>query len=138
MASKLLRLMLKKDLFEEVSGDLYEQFIFTLEANNSKKAKLNYWYQVLHYMRPFALRKSKSKHSNHTIMLRSYLLIAFRNLTKHRFHNSLNILSLAIGFSACLAIYLFIEDEKSFDQHSKKDNLYRLCEVQSFPGTKVQ
>ncbi|WP_422360029.1 ABC transporter permease [Reichenbachiella sp.] len=138
LASKILSWMLKSDLYEEVSGDLYEQFIYTLEHNNSKKAKLNYWYQVLNYIRPFALKKTKSKHSNHTTMFKSYLLIAFRNLRKHRFHNSLNILSLAIGFAACLAIYLFIEDEKSFDQHSKKDNIYRLCEVQSFPGTKVQ
>lgn len=138
LASKILYLMLKSDLYEEVSGDLYEQFLYTLETQSTKRAKLNYWYQVMHYVRPFALKKTKSKHSNHTIMLSSYLLIAFRNLRKHRFHNSLNILSLAIGFAACLAIYLFIQDEKSFDQHSKKDNIYRLCEVQTFPGTKVQ
>ncbi|SMD32901.1 putative ABC transport system permease protein [Reichenbachiella faecimaris] len=138
LASRILHLMLKSDLYEEVSGDLYEQFLHTLENQDSKKAKLNYWYQVLNYVRPFALKKTKSKHSNHTIMLRSYLLIAIRNLTKHRFHNSLNILSLAIGFAACLAIYLFIQDEKSFDQHAQKNHIYRLCEVQSFPGTKVQ
>lgn len=137
-ADKILRFMLKKDLFEEVSGDLYEQFLFTLKNSNPFKAKLNYWYQVLNYVRPFALKKSKSKYSNHTIMLRNYILIAFRNLTKHRFHNGLNIFSLAIGFAACLAIYLFIEDERSFDQHTKSDHIYRLCEVQSFPGTKVQ
>lgn len=130
--------MLKKELFEEVSGDLHEQFLYTRTNDNAKKARLNYWYQVMHYVRPFALKKTKSKHSNHTIMLKSYLLIAFRNLTKHRFHNSLNILSLAIGFAACLAIYLFIEDEKSFDLHAKKAHIYRLCEVQSFPGTKTQ
>lgn len=138
LASKILHLMLKSELYEEVSGDLYEQYLYMLETENIKKAKLNYWYQVMNYVRPFALKKTRSKYSNQTIMLRSYLLIAFRNLRKHRFHNSLNILSLAIGFAACLAIYLFIEDEKSFDQHAKKDNIYRLCEVQSFPGTKVQ
>lgn len=138
LASRLLRLMLKTDLYEEVSGDLYEQFLFTLETSNTKKAKLDYCYQVMHYVRPFALKKTKSKHSNHTIMLRSYLLIAFRNLVKHRFHNSLNILSLAIGLTACLAIFLFTKDEKSFDQHRNKEFIYRLCEVQSFPGTKVQ
>ncbi|MEO9967349.1 MAG: FtsX-like permease family protein [Reichenbachiella sp.] len=138
LASKLLRLMIKSDLYEEVSGDLYEQFLYTRERENLKQAKLNYWFQVMHYIRPFALKKTKSKHSNQIIMLNSYLLIAFRNLIKHKFHNSLNILSLAIGFAACLAIYLFIEDEKSFDQHAKRSAIYRLCEVQSFPGTKVQ
>ena len=38
-----------------------------------------------------------------------------------------------------MAIFLFVEDETSFDQfHSKKDQIYRLDEVQNFTGTKEQ
>ena len=138
-AERILKYFLKDELFEEVSGDLYEKYVKTVNVSSNRKARLNYWIQVLNYLRPFAIKKSKSINSNYTIMLRNNLLIAFRNLSKHRFHATINIMSLAIGFAACLVIFLFIADEKSFDQqHSKKDNLYRLCEVQSFPGTKVQ
>ncbi len=51
----------------------------------------------------------------------------------------INIFSLAIGLASCIAIYLFITDERSFDAfHTRKDNIYRLDEIQSFPGTNVQ
>ena len=51
----------------------------------------------------------------------------------------INIFSLAIGLAACMIIYLFIRDEKSFDTfHEKKAAIYRLDEVQNFTGTNVQ
>lgn len=139
LAERLLMWFLRRDLVEEVLGDLDEKFYSMLEKRSVPKARINYWYQVLNYLRPFAIRKSKSKISNHTIMLRNYLFIAFRNLSKNRFHSSINILSLAIGIASCLVIYLFISQERLFDgQHSKSNNLYRLCEVQSFTGTNTQ
>lgn len=72
-------------------------------------------------------------------MIRNYLLIAFRNLLKQKLFSLINVFSLAIGLAAAIVIYLFIRDEKSFDQfHSLKHNIYRLDEVQSFPGTNTQ
>lgn len=38
-----------------------------------------------------------------------------------------------------MVIYLFIHDERSFDAfHSKAKNIYRLDEIQNFPGTNLQ
>jgi len=72
-------------------------------------------------------------------MLKNYFAIAIRNIRQNKVYAFINIFSLAIGLAACLVIYLFISDEKSFDSfHSKKDNIYRLDEVQSFPGTNEQ
>ena len=72
-------------------------------------------------------------------MLRNYFAIALRNIRKSPLYAFINIFSLAIGLSACLVIYLFIKDERSFDAfHSKKENLYRLDEVQNFTGTNLQ
>ncbi|MDN5200158.1 ABC transporter permease [Fulvivirgaceae bacterium BMA10] len=72
-------------------------------------------------------------------MLKSYLKITIRNLNRNKVYSFINIFSLAIGMAACLVIYLFISNELSFDAfHSKKDNIYRLDEVQSFPGTNTQ
>ena len=139
MADRLLSWFLKDELWEEVTGDLYEKYEEAINAKTVWAAKANYWYQVLNYVRPFALRKKLLPTLSHSPMLRNYLLIAARNISKHKFHSTINILSLAIGIAAALAIYLFVADERSFDQqHSKKDNLYRLCEVQSFPGTNTQ
>jgi putative ABC transport system permease protein len=72
-------------------------------------------------------------------MIRNYLLIAFRNLLKQKLFSFINVFSLAIGLAASIVIYLFIQDETSFDQfHSLKENIYRLDEIQSFPGTNTQ
>ena len=137
LATKILLWFLKDELVEEVAGDLLERYEIKLQKKPAWRARLNYWYQVFHYLRPFAMRQSLVINSKYFIMFNNYLLIAIRNLTKHKFHSSINILSLAIGIAACLVIYLFISDEKSFDGIHQR-NIYRLCEVQSFPGTNTQ
>lgn len=72
-------------------------------------------------------------------MIRNYLSIAFRNIRQSPLYAFINIFSLAIGLSACMVIYLFIKDERSFDAfHEKNTNLYRLDEVQNFSGTNEQ
>lgn len=72
-------------------------------------------------------------------MLRNYLSVAWRNIRQSPLYAFINIFSLAIGLACCMIIFLFIRDERSFDSfHSKKENLYRLDEVQNFPGTNIQ
>lgn len=72
-------------------------------------------------------------------MIRNYLLIALRNIRQSPLYAFINIFSLAIGLAACIVIYLFIRDERSFDTfHTKKESIYRLDEVQNFTGTNMQ
>ena len=72
-------------------------------------------------------------------MIRNYLAIALRNIRQFPLYAFINIFSLAIGLAACLVVYLFISDERSFDAfHTKKENIYRLDEVQNFTGTNEQ
>ncbi len=72
-------------------------------------------------------------------MLKNYYAIALRNIRQNPLYAFINIFSLAIGLAACLVIYLFIADERSFDSfHTKSQAIYRLDEVQNFPGTNEQ
>lgn len=72
-------------------------------------------------------------------MFRNYLAIALRNIRKGPLYAFINIFSLAIGLASCIVIYLFIKDEKSFDAfHAQSARIYRLDEVQNFPGTHEQ
>lgn len=72
-------------------------------------------------------------------MLWNYIKIGLRNTWNQKLLSFINIFSLAFGIAACLLIYLFIQDERSFDAfHTKKAQIYRLDEVQSFPGTNTQ
>lgn len=49
-------------------------------------------------------------------MLRNYLLVGFRALTKNKVYAAINILGLAIGMAACLLILLFVRNEFSYDR----------------------
>jgi hypothetical protein len=60
LASRFLNLFLRDDLAEEVQGDLDEQFYAKLSTTSAFRAKLNYWFQVFHYLRPFYYSKIKS------------------------------------------------------------------------------
>ncbi len=72
-------------------------------------------------------------------MIANYLRFALRNIRQNPIYALINIFSLAIGLAACLVIYLFISDERSFDAwHSKRESIYRLNEVQNFDGTTRQ
>ena len=72
-------------------------------------------------------------------LLGNYFKISTRNISKHKMISFINVFSLAVGLAACLAIYSFVSDERSFDAfHGKNKNIYRLDEVQKFNGTNEQ
>src|SRR5258708_29786201 len=127
LAKKLLTWLLRDDLAEEVQGDLEEKFYLALNHTSPWKAKLNYWYQVLNYIRPFAIRKSKSNPSNHYAMFENYFKIGWRNLTKQKMYSSIKIGGFALGIAACFLIALFIRDELNYDTHYPDvDRIFRI------------
>lgn len=63
LARRVLLSFLRSDFAEDVLGDLDEKFYATLVNRSAIRAKVNYWFQVLSYLRPFAIQKSKN-HSN--------------------------------------------------------------------------
>jgi len=127
IAQKLLRWFLRHDLAEEVEGDLEEQFYVKLEESSAFRAKLNYWYQVFNYLRPFAIRKSKSTYINHYAMYRSYFKIGWRNLTRQKMYSFIKIGGFALGIATCIIIALFIRSELSFDKYyTNKDHIFRV------------
>lgn len=127
LAQKILLRFLRDDLAEEVLGDLDEKFYATLKNKSLFRAKLNYWFQVLHYLRPFARRKSKPSYSNHYAMFQSYFKIGIRNLLKNKGYSFINISSLSIGIASSLLIFLIVSQEYSFDKfHTNADRIYRM------------
>jgi putative ABC transport system permease protein len=60
-------------------------------------------------------------------MLLNYLKTAWRNLTKQKGYSLINLSGLAIGMACCLLIFLFVQDELSYDRyHEKADQIHRL------------
>jgi putative ABC transport system permease protein len=64
-------------------------------------------------------------------MIRNYLKTALRNLARHKGYSSINIAGFAIGIACCIFIFLWVQDELSYDRfHEKIDDLYRVVEHQ--------
>ncbi|SHN38687.1 ABC transporter permease [Chitinophaga sp. CF418] len=60
-------------------------------------------------------------------MFKSYFKIAFRNLVRQKLFTGLNIFGLATGMTCSLLIFLWVQDELSFDKFNKNaGNIYRL------------
>jgi putative ABC transport system permease protein len=59
------------------------------------------------------------------IMLYNYLKITFRNLLRYKLFSAINILGLSVSLASCLLLFLYAQQELSYDQgHGKR--LYRL------------
>lgn len=60
-------------------------------------------------------------------MLRNYLKLALRNLSRQKAFSFINITGLAIGLACSMIILLWVRDEVSFDRfHPSAANMYRL------------
>ncbi len=60
-------------------------------------------------------------------MLRNYLLIALRNLRKHKTFGFINITGVAVGLACFLLITLYVKDELSYDRYNTNaDRIYRV------------
>jgi putative ABC transport system permease protein len=60
-------------------------------------------------------------------MLTNYLKVAFRALLRSKLTSFINIAGLSLAIMCSLMIYLFVEDELSYDRyHTKADRIYRV------------
>src|SRR6266487_603969 len=73
------------------------------------------------------MRRVTSLPHKSTVMLKSYFLLALRNLTKRKMVSFINIFGLGLGIAACLVIVKYIEFEASYDAfHVNSERLYRV------------
>ncbi|MBV6646141.1 MAG: ABC transporter permease [Cyclobacteriaceae bacterium] len=127
MATRILQRLIRQELAEEVLGDLEEKFLKTLKATSLLLAKLNYWYQVFNYLRPFAIKKTKIQDSNTVDMFAHNLVLIFRHFRKQSSHFLINLVGLSAGLACVLFIFLWVQDELEVDQfHMKRDRLYQI------------
>src|SRR5690349_24625767 len=65
-------------------------------------------------------------------MIRNYIAVALRNIFRRKLFSFINAFGLSVGIAFCALIWLYIEDERSFDQFNvNKDRIFRM-EVKSF------
>lgn len=132
----LLMLLVAPHLREEVLGDLHERYAMRAQRLGQIQARRHYWREVLAYVRPqFIKRKSSDfPEPTYTDMLRNYLKIAFRTLSRNKLYTVLNVSGLTFGITCFLLIGLYLFDELTFDQqHSKATRIYRAIQHKKTP-----
>lgn len=71
-------------------------------------------------------------------MLKHYLKIAVRNLSRNKVFSFINILGLAVGMGVCLLIFQYIHFELSYDKfHSNAQNIYRVTTSEFLNGEPI-
>lgn len=137
---KLFRFYCSDERIEELEGDLYEVYTEYVGDRKGKFSKLFYWWLVIRSFRSYALKRTKMKNSNlntSLAFLKHNLIIAWRNLLKNKATASINVLGLAIGVGAFLAILSIVRFELSFNTDiPNKENIYRI--FTSFTGSFTQ
>lgn len=63
-------------------------------------------------------------------MIKSLIIIAYRNLMKDKWFSLMNVLGLTIGITFCLFLIFYIKDELSFDRYHV--NADRVCRIVSY------
>jgi putative ABC transport system permease protein len=68
-------------------------------------------------------------------MIKNYIKTTLRSLLKNRSYSFLNIAGLAIGISCASLIFLWVQDELTFNHNfAKRDVLYKVYENQTYDG----
>jgi putative ABC transport system permease protein len=128
LAQKILIRLLRDELLEDVLGDLDEKYYKTLTRTSRSRANLNYWFQTLNYLRPFALRRRRAQ-TKTTGMFSNNVKIGWRQMRRQKMYSAIKIGGFALGIAASLLITLYIIDELSFDaQPTAADRIYRIYE----------
>ncbi|GJM35275.1 MAG: ABC transporter permease [Saprospiraceae bacterium] len=126
-ADRFLSWFCRDELLEEVQGDLYEYYLIAREENSRRKADLLYWYHVLHFLRPFAIKRGR-QNLNAAIMYKSYFKFAWRNALKHKANTFMHLLSLGLGVACFIFIFVYLKGELSYDKfHQDADRIYRVA-----------
>ncbi len=127
-AHQFLRWFCPPELYEGIEGDLLEEFESDIAEHGLKSAKWKFVWNSLNFFKPDIIFRNKFKLGiNQTFMIGNYFKVATRNILKRKMFSFINAFGLSIGISFCILIYLFIKDEKSFDQfHVNKNQIYRM------------
>lgn len=112
---------------ESILGDLQELYDYDLQHYSSQKAKWNYFFNAIGFLKPFAWKK-QSPYQNRTIMWRNNFKLAFRHLLKNQTSSFINIFGLTVGIIAYLTIIQYISFELSYEDFNEyKDRIYRVA-----------
>lgn len=121
IASWILNCMAVKGEEYSLLGDFEEEYHEIVRETGTARARSWFWMQALRSIPSFI----KHKVYWSIQMFKNYMKIALRNIKRHKGYSFINIFGLAAGIACCILIFLWVQDEFSYDKfHDNGDNLY--------------
>ncbi len=106
-----------------LEGDFEELYYAVLEDKGRVRSYFWLWAQVLKSV-PGFLRES---YYGRMSMFKNYMKIAFRIFIRNKLYTIVNVFGLSIGFASAAFIFLYIQDELTYDSfHKNSDRIYRI------------
>ncbi|MEP0987545.1 ABC transporter permease [Ekhidna sp.] len=127
-------------LWESIEGDLMEQFQLDLKQKGKRKARINYFFNALAFLRYHRLRKRQhSKTLNHMALIQNYLKVSYRDLKRNKIFTGINLFGLIAGMTVSLLMFQYVLFETSFDGfNADADRMYRVINDRYQNGELVQ
>ncbi|MEO0554862.1 MAG: ABC transporter permease [Bacteroidota bacterium] len=124
---KLLRQVYSEHFLEEIEGDLIQRFFKDQEKFNHNKARRRFIWSAVRYFRlGIAFRNRKYNTPTQINMITNYFKVAYRVMLRYKAFTTLNVLALSVGLTGALLLFLWIQQEFSYDQfHTDKDRIYK-------------
>ncbi len=133
---KWLRWFCKPELAEDLEGDLRELYEEWLET--SRIPGLLLFWETIRLLRPGIIKNNfLTRYSITQSMYNNYFKSAWRNLLKHKTFSMINVSSLSLGMAICMVIFLFAQEETSYDNF-QPDDIYRFWETEQYEGSTGQ
>lgn len=128
-AERFINWLTDSGAYDDIPGDLYEEFNVVNEKRGIRFAKTRYIWTVLRCFRPFIL-KEKFKFFDISFgftLLKNYWSVSSRLLIRNKLYTFIIIIGLAIGLASSLVLLIYVSNELSYDKfHSKHDSIYRI------------
>jgi putative ABC transport system permease protein len=136
---RLLRWFCPEQLYEEIEGDLIQNYKMDLARVGEGRARLRLFWNAIRFFRPGILMRNKvSAGINQSDMLRNHLKLAIRIFFKDKLFSTLNVLGLALGIGVSIILLLILQNDLTFDEHyAHHERMYRLGAHYQIPGTDI-
>ena len=128
-STKFLTWFLKGEYFEDIHGDLEEEYQLLIKSKGPNRAKRWYNWQIIKLFRPEMAKKIEAQNSieKETTMFKNYFKIGLRNLWKYKSSTMINVIGLSIGIASFFLIAITIKYDLNFDLHFEDvDQIYRV------------
>lgn len=135
---RFFRWFCNPEFVEDIEGDLLERFEKRTQLNQPANRLL--WLDVLKLFRPAIIKPARSGQTlNQMDLLQHHIIIAFRIFKRFKSTFFINAVGLSTGLAAVLLIFLWVNDELSFDNfHENGDRIYQVMQNIPLSGGALQ